>query len=192
LCEPTYLSTHIEWRTQVECPGREAFSASLQRDVDKLRSLVGLPVHLENVFCYRTRPGGPVPTYRNPPFIGDPDFIAEMVERVDTRLLLDIGHAQVAAWHRGEAAEDYIGRLPLASVTEIHISGPVVVGGELRDQHLEVDEAGYSLLRLALYRSSAQVVSLEYGGVGPIFADRSEPIVLLRQLERLREIVAGA
>jgi uncharacterized protein (UPF0276 family) len=192
LCEPTYLSTHIEWRTQVECPGREAFTTSLQRDVDKLRSLVGLPVHLENVFHYRSRPGSPAPTYRNPPFIGDPEFIVEMVERLDTRLLLDIGHAQVAAWHRGEAVEDYLEQLPLTSVTEIHVSGPILIGGELRDRHVEVDEAGYSLLRLALDRSSAKVVSLEYGGVGPIFADRSEPIVLQRQLKRLRAIVAGA
>lgn len=192
LCEPAYLSTHIEWRTQVECPGREAFTASLERDMNRLRSLVGLPVHLENVFSYRCGSGSPVPTYRNPPFIGDPDFIAEMIERVDTRLLLDIGHAQVGAWHRNETAESYLGQLPLSSVMEIHMSGPVLVGGELRDRHLEVDEAGYSLIRLALRQSSAQVVSLEYGGVGPIFADRSDPMVLLRQLKRLREILAGA
>ncbi len=96
---------------------------------------------------------------------------------------------QVAAWHRGETARVYLAGLPAHLTGEVHVSGPVMVGGELRDRHGEMGPEGYELLTELLSMVNVSTVTLEYGGVGPEFAGRSDPTVLERQLRRLREVL---
>jgi uncharacterized protein (UPF0276 family) len=104
-------------------------------------------------------------------------------------LLLDVAHAQAAAWHLGLDAEDYIRSLPLLLVDEIHVNAPAMVDGELRDRHVEMTEEEYSLLETILDLADVKVVSLEYGGLGPVYEGKSDYDVLLRQLRRLRSII---
>ncbi|MDP2872971.1 MAG: DUF692 family protein [Bacillota bacterium] len=181
-----YLSVHLEYSAGAGEPFDErAFLTALTQDIEYLRELSGLPVHLENIHFYRPRPGQAF----QPPRLCAPDFIREALDRTRSRLLLDLAHAMIAAWQLGEPAADYLGQLPLELVTEVHIAGPEMVNGELRDRHKEVSDEGFTLLEEVIHRGPVETVTLEYGGVGPLFAERNDPEALLRQLQRIKSIL---
>lgn len=183
-----YLSLHLEWRTtEADCPGAAPFLADFTRQVAELRRMTDLPVLLENVYAYRS---GTAP-YRNPPFIDEPGFITEALDLAGDGFLLDLSHARVAAWHRGEDAREYLDSLPLERVVEIHASGQGMVEGRLLDRHLELSDEDYQMLRIALSRAKPETVTLEYGGVGPLFEDSSDERVLAEQLHILADIARG-
>ena len=92
---------------------------------------------------------------------------------------------------RGVSAEEYLNILPLDLVHEVHINGPALVNGVLKDRHEETTEEGYALLEMLLANHDIRVVSLEYGGVGPLFESRSEIPALMRQLARMRSIIGS-
>ena len=77
---------------------------------------------------------------------------------------------------------------------EIHVSGPRLDQGVLRDRHLELQEKDYSLLAWLLERTEPQVVTLEYGGTFPDDQTtlRNDPAALARQVERLAKMVGEA
>jgi uncharacterized protein len=114
-------------------------------------------------------------------YLVDPQFIQEVVQAAGCKLLLDLGHARVSAAMRGEAVNDYILRLPFEEVIEIHVSGPRLYKGRLRDLHQPLADEDYDLLRFALPRcSNLQVVTLEYYGPAEF---------LTTQLQALRQIL---
>lgn len=119
----------------------------------------------------------------------DPNVVSEVCTRAGVGLLLDLAHARISAYHRGEDVCDYLARMPLHAVREIHVCGPALEYGKgLQDSHLEMQAEDYDLLSWALERSSPLVVSLEYGGTGPLFEWRSDSAALERQLSRLRKL----
>lgn len=188
VASPSYISVHL-----LHWIGLESVSVSpikllerLARDVELIREITGLPVVFENSTLETGRPGVDL----NAPFASDAGFIGEALAATGTQLLLDLAHAQITAWHLGEPAASYVRRLPLHLTREIHMSGPALVNGELRDRHVEVQDDGFILLREILPATPAEVVSLEYGGLGPLFEGRSPAAVLRRQLLRLRNILA--
>ncbi|MDP9379436.1 MAG: DUF692 domain-containing protein [Chloroflexota bacterium] len=122
----------------------------------------------------------------------DPEAIWEVCERTEVGLLLDLAHARVAAYHRGEDVRAYVGALPLHLVREVHVSGPGMNPEKgLRDRHQEMQQDDYNLLEWVLERSAPRVVALEYGGTGPLFEWRSDAVSLERQLRQLRRICGG-
>lgn len=121
----------------------------------------------------------------------DPQGIARVCAETGAGLLLDLAHARVAAWHRKEEVRAYVGALPLERVQEIHVCGPRADDQGLRDRHEEMSGDDYDLLEWTLARVEPLAVSLEYGGTGPAFANRSDSDALLRQLIRLRAICEG-
>ena len=185
LCRPGYISAHLE-HYAVDHPSPDELLASLKQGAEFIREITGLPLHLENSYFYFSQVG----SVENAPYICDPGFIREALDATEARLLLDVAHAQVAAWHLGIPAEDYIRSLPLALVDEIHVSSPVVVDGELRTRHAEMTKASYALLELVLRHVEVKAISLEYGGVGPVFDAQTDIDALKRQLVRLRTILS--
>ncbi|WP_062109285.1 multinuclear nonheme iron-dependent oxidase [Bacillus niameyensis] len=121
----------------------------------------------------------------------DPEVITEICEQADVDLLLDLAHLRVATWHRQEDPIEYLQKLPLDRVREIHVCGlaPDPDKGHLRDRHLEMQDIDYELLTRTLRITNPKVVTLEYGGTGPKFEWRSEVDVLERQLKQLSTIL---
>ncbi len=178
-----YISVHLEYPDGVAEPFVErSFLAALIQDVDYLRGFTGLEVHLENVHFYHATPGRP----HQPPLLASPQFIRRALAATQARFLLDLAHVMVAASRRGESAEEHLDQLPLDLVTEVHIAGPVMIDGQLRDRHEEVGTDGFALLERVLGSTSVETVTLEYGGVGPLFEPRSDYSTLLRQLSQIR------
>ncbi len=187
--DSVYLSAHLSCHAlQAVRLSPDAFLVALVADIDRVREASGLPVLLENGHWYLPVPDRP----DNPEYIADPAFIATALAATGCRLLLDLAHARIAAWHRGEDRRDYLSALPLDLVDEIHVVGVAMVDDEPRDRHQEMDEDDYATLAWVLERAPAHLVTLEYGGVdGSALDERSDATALGRQLERLRAIISG-
>lgn len=134
-----------------------------------------------------------------------PDFIAEVIAQSDCDLLLDLAHARVTADVLGCDVHDYLLRLPLKRVVELHISGPRPLyelddhmrclvrrnapsvahlisfdEDNLVDVHDTMRERDYALLEWTLEHTRPKAISLEY------FRD---PHDLREQLVRLGELL---
>ena len=137
--------------------------------------------------------------------ICEPDFIAEVIEDTGCEILLDLAHARVSADVLGYDVHDYLLRLPLTRVVELHLSGPrparetdarrralvrrnarsiahLIHFGDhnLVDAHESLQEEDYALLEWVLACTQPRAISLEY-------FRRPEP--LHEQLVRLGEIL---
>ena len=63
------------------------------------------------------------------------DFLAELVKRTGCELLLDVNNAYVNQINHGLDAKDFINRMPIDSVREIHLAGYEDKGDYLIDAH---------------------------------------------------------
>jgi uncharacterized protein (UPF0276 family) len=164
-------------------PAAQTLSWSQARDniVRNARTLaerLPVPLILENV---------PLFPNRAHLHIAEPEFIREVIERIDCGLLLDLAHARVTASLLGCDPRAYIQRLPLDRVVELHLSGPrplkelserrqswvrenadtladrLHVDGEtLVDVHEPLREEDYALLAWTLEHAQPKAVTLEY------------------------------
>lgn len=106
-----------------------------------------------------------------------------MVRESGCGFLLDLAHARVAASYQGQPARDYLARLPLERLVEIHVSGPrpgPYQDGRLIDAHQPMQEADRDLLSWVLERGRPRAVTLEYS------KDRAQ---IVAQLVRLRALL---
>jgi uncharacterized protein (UPF0276 family) len=123
-----------------------------------------------------------------PAYTADPAFISAVVEESGCGFLLDLAHARVAARYQGEPVHDYLLRLPMERLVEVHVSGPRPepqadsrsAGGRLVDAHQPMLEEDYVLLAWVLERSRPRAVTLEYS---------KDPAQIVAQLARLRAIL---
>lgn len=186
LTDTKYISFHLQsvigYGQQID---KDDFLVKFINDLFYIRDATNLPIYLENIHFYFPCEGKD----NNATFVCEPSFIEEALARTNSKFLLDIGHAQIAAWHLNMHPIEYINRLPLQLVDEVHITGPIMVGNELRDKHQEITEDGYSLLEYVLKKPNIKTVTLEYGGVGKAFENRSDKETLKRQLLRLRKVL---
>lgn len=180
---PPWLSLHLGlpehnpylfWqRTGIRWPlvnQRKATELAL-RNLEALHRVIHVPIALENQAHHR-RSGHD--------YLVSPLFIKEIVEKGNTHLLLDLGHARVSAAMRQETPESYLNQLPLERVIEIHVSGPALYRGRLRDLHHPLTAVDYDLLGYTLARCpQLQAVTLEYYGPAETLRD---------QLQQLRQL----
>jgi uncharacterized protein len=123
-----------------------------------------------------------------------PAAVCHVVERTGCGLLLDLSHARLAALSQGLDARAYIEALPVARLAELHVTGIGVNQGRLAD-HVRLSEGDWPEVAWALgrIRSGAwgrpHAVALEYGGVGPMFAWRSEAATIAVDVPRLYSMV---
>ena len=118
------------------------------------------------------------------------DFLAEIVRRTGCGLLLDLGNVQVSCTNHRLDAQDYLRRLPLDAIGEIHLAGHA----EDRDDHGEpllidshdraVSEATWALHAQVLAEVGPRPTLIEWDTRLPDFATlRAEARRAGRQLE---------
>jgi uncharacterized protein (UPF0276 family) len=126
----------------------------------------------------------------------EPETIQAIVAETGCGLLLDISHARIAAHSLGVAARDYMQRLPVSSLRELHFTGLHDLNGRLQD-HLSILERDWPYLDWVLERirlgewSQPWLLAFEYGGIGEKFAWRSDPAVIEMQLPVLWQKIHG-
>jgi uncharacterized protein (UPF0276 family) len=193
-----WFSLHIEHRTPQE---KETFKRTdythpdlprhraverIVRRVEQIKSALGVPVLLENVPPW----AGDVPD-----MVVDPEFISEVLVETECDLLLGLSHARVSGDRLGLPYEDYLSRLPLGRVVEVHVSGPrrgrrmrPIWGGPLAgqrkrvlwDSHEPMRKDDYDLLAWLLRHHRPQAITLEYW---------KDPARHAAQLKRLRHML---
>ena len=126
----------------------------------------------------------------------DPVVIGEVVSRTGCGFLLDTAHARLTAAALSVEVKDYVARLPVARLQEIHVTGARPEAERGRDS-MPMGPEDWTLIEWAMERIGGGewgrpwAVAFEYGGVGPIFEHRSEADVIAEQLPRLKGLLAG-
>ena len=131
----------------------EAAKVAAQR-LEEVRDAIDKPLALENVSYYaRQHDNG----------LTEADFVNEVLEQADAKLLLDVNNIYVNARNFGFDAEAYIDRMPSERVVQIHVAGHLV-----RDDGLRIDTHGeavpndvYHLLEYTLRKVGPVPVLLE-------------------------------
>ena len=138
------------------------------------------------------------PNYQVPTLVIQPEIISRVVEESDCGLLLDLSHARMSAVYLGIDMQEYVSRLPVASLRELHVAGTRYIDEQKRlVDHYPMTDEDWSLAEWALgnIHSGAwpepRIVGLEYGGTGGFFGANSDVNVLARDIPRLRELVLG-
>ena len=125
---------------------------------------------------------------------GEPDVIRQVIETAGCGLLLDISHARMAAHYLGMDEFEYMSRLPVNRLRELHFAGIHIIYGILRD-HLSVLPQDWPVLEWVLENirhgewSKPWLLAFEYGGVGEIFEWRSDPQVIAEQVPKIYQMV---
>lgn len=154
-----FLSVHLDHQQDRDgAMDQGVLIAHVRGQVAELRRISGKEVLLENVPWYPWRQD-------RPRWGTDPSFITEAVVCSEAFFLIDIAHARVAAWHRGESVEGYLAALPLDRAWEVHVSGPRMSGEGLRDRHMSLAAEDYELLDFVLQRApEVRLITTEYAG----------------------------
>lgn len=130
----------------------------------------------------------------------NPDFISEIIHKADVDFLLDISHAYCSARCLNMDFYDYMERLPMDKLYEIHINGWYDVGRDIM-AHTKITDESYQALKNILQSHNAQIVTLEYGrsedrlGLGiPLFSSTSNnnaaKVEIIEQIEKLKQMIS--
>jgi uncharacterized protein (UPF0276 family) len=156
------------------CPSmNEEAVERVLRSIMLAEDRLAVPMILENPPIYFPVPGSAMTQLQ---------FVAEICERSDTRLLLDLAHFYITSQTMGfdplEAISDY----PLERVVEVHLSGVETEAGGHWDNHARrAPEIEFELLSVVLERATVRGITLEYN-----WSARFPPAVLLEEIERAR------
>ncbi len=131
-----------------------------------------------------------------------PEIITRMINESGCSFLLDISHAYCASRWLNMNFPEYLRKLPLEKVYEIHINGWIEKGNDIMC-HTKINQKGYEALKEVLQHCKPKIITVEYGrhndkigsGIPVMSPDRinekaKEEIV--EQVYRIREIVEGA
>lgn len=123
----------------------------------------------------------------------DPDLIEQACLGSGAGFLLDLAHARVGAYHRGQDIHEYLRAMPLELVQEIHVSGPRLEEKGLMDRHLTLFPEDWELLRWTLNRTpNVQFLTHEYMGLRPNtqpYPEVYDPTTLHREILKLQTVV---
>lgn len=93
----------------------------------------------------------------------DPTFITDCINYTKCDFLLDISHAAIASKNIGMDFYEYLSKLPLDKIYEIHINGWEYDKNGNAISHIKINEEGYKALEYVLKRSNTKIVTIEYG-----------------------------
>jgi len=172
---PGYARAYLKWGWRLPILKPSTALDMLCRQVERASRVLNLPVILENV-APPPDPDG-LCNYSN-----YPELLGRVIEKTSSGLLLDLGHARIAAHRSHLPVQDYLGRLPLEKTRQVHVSGPRLKEGVLYDAHQPLGDEDYPLLEWALAHTRPEVVTLEY---------YQEKDALRQQLSRLAAILAS-
>lgn len=194
--ETPYINVHLQAQTK-DFPGMAAdthapedaarLTEAFIRDITELTVRFGPDrVIVENV-VYRGAEGKVL--Y---PCI-DPAIFSRVVSETNCGLLLDTAHARLTCLALGIDAKEYIAKLPMSRLKELHVTGAQFDGTRLRDS-MPMGTEDWDLIEWVLQQvreghfATPWALAFEYGGVGPGFEWRSEADVIAKQLPRLRKL----
>lgn len=100
--------------------------AVLVDNVREAQDRLPVPLAVENITALLTWPEDT---------LDEPDFLTELVERTDVRLVLDVANLHASATARGTDPVRDLRRFPLHAVAYVHVAGGELVDGLYLDTH---------------------------------------------------------
>lgn len=133
------------------------------------------------------------------PHVSEPDIISEVIRTSEADFLLDISHAFIAARNYNMSAREYMKKLPLDRVYEIHINGWEEKDSDIMS-HTKINGIAYELLDEVLQLSTPKLVTIEYGRYDdrincgcPVMQDKTINTramdEIVEQVEKVRHII---
>ncbi|MGV9712917.1 DUF692 domain-containing protein [Gordonia sp. NPDC003424] len=96
------------------------------------------------------------------------EFLAELVERTDVRLLVDVANVYACAQNRGTDPARDLARLPTERIAYCHVAGGRTIGGRYHDTHTDpVPPEVLDLVAQIAETGAAQAFMLERDGNYP-------------------------
>ena len=184
--EPAWVSDHLCWtgvdhhnlHDLLPMPYTEEALAHLVDRVSRVQDVLGRRLVLENVSSYVAFDADEMPEWQ---------FIAELAQRADCWLLLDVNNVYVSAFNHGFDARRFIDAMPIERVKQIHLAGHEHQGHLIIDSHDHpVCDAVWSLYRHTIARLGAVPTMIERD-------DNIPPLdALLAELDVARSMCAQA
>lgn len=124
----------------------------------------------------------------------EPEIITRLIDETGCGFLLDICHAIISSRHIGMDTYEYFLQLPTHKIQELHFAGIHHLKGQWID-HLSILKADWRWLDWVFTRiqtrewSQPWLLAFEYGGIGPAFEWRCNPVVIAKQVPMLYQRV---
>ena len=148
--EPAWVSDHLCWGSVgghyahdlLPLPYTEEALTHVVERVRRVQDRLDRQILVENVSSYLTFAHSVMPEW---------EFLAEVAERADCGILLDVNNVYVSSVNHGFDAAAYVMAMPTNRVGQIHLAGHSAKGTHLLDTHDgHVAPAVWELYRLAV------------------------------------------
>jgi uncharacterized protein len=147
------------------------------RNAEAVREAVGAPMLLENIAYLVDLPGGE---------LDEAEFVAATIDRSGCGLLLDLTNLHANAVNHGFDPYEWLDRMPLDRVVQVHVTGGHWRAGVLVDSHSQATPVDvWALLEHLASRVEIRAVLLERDERFPPFGE------LLDELDRARAVLAA-
>jgi uncharacterized protein (UPF0276 family) len=183
--EPAWVSDHVAWtgvhglnlHDLLPIPHtQEALDHVVDR-VCRVQDFLQRQLVVENASTYVAFSGAEMEEW---------EFVAQLAERADCMLLLDVNNVAVSGFNHGFDARRYIDAVPVARVAQFHMAGHTDNETHRIDTHDQpICEEVWSLYEHARRRFGDVSGMIERDDHFPPFAD------LLAELQRMRDIDAS-
>ncbi len=183
--EPQWISDHLCWNgvegrnlhDLLPLPYTEEALDLVAQRVGQVQDILGRQILLENVSSYLS--------YRSSE-MAEWEFLAEVAQRADCALLLDLNNIYVSSVNHGFDALTYLQAVPKSRVRQFHLAGHSDMQGHLIDTHDHpIADPVWDLY--------AQAVA-HFGAV-PTMIERDDDIPpldeLVAELDKARQIAGG-
>ena len=160
--EAPWCSDHLCWtgvggvdvHDLLPMPYTRETLAHVAERVRRVQGELETPFALENASSYME--------YREST-MSEHEFLAELAERADCGILLDVNNVFVSAYNHGFDANAYIDAIPCDRVIQMHLAGHTDKGAYLLDTHSDhVREDVWRLYRRAVRRCGAVSTLIEW------------------------------
>ncbi len=184
--EPAWISDHLCWtgvdgvnlHDLMPLPFTEETVRHVVSRVHAVQDLLGRQLTLENVSSYVSFAADEMTEW---------EFLREIAERADCRLLLDVNNVYVSSVNHGFEPLAFLRGVPVDRVQQFHLAGHQSQGDYLIDTHDEpVCEEVWQLYAAAVARFGAVATMIERDDKIPDLPD------LLAELQRARSIALTA
>lgn len=168
--KPVWISDHLCWtgingRNTHDLLPVPLTTEALHHITDRIKQvqdLLGRTLLLENPSSYLTFRADHIPEY---------EFMAELAEKADCALLLDINNIYVASYNQRLSPKTYIDAIPQNRVVQFHLAGHTNAGTHIVDTHdTHVNEAVWDLYAQAQNRFGNISTMVEWDGNIPEFS----------------------
>lgn len=180
--EPAWISDHLCWtginginlHDLLPLLYNEESIQHVVNRVQAVQDLLGRRILLENVSSYITYAHSEMAEW---------EFLAEIAERADCLILLDINNIFVSAHNHGFDPLVYLNHIPIYRVQQFHLAGHLNLGNIIIDSHGDsVIDPVWTLYKAALHRFGPVSTMIERDDNIPSFEELMAELEIARQV----------